>query len=321
MYHILYNLETFFDSLADVEKALENLVLTPRIPETAMELEDQETPRICVAPTIEDCITAIGTIGPFRRCANTNPDAKSYENTDEIYPIVVIELPDNLDYITPTKQQVPDVEETNEKWLTKPITPIKKSIKWLDQFSIEFDETHPIKTICTKVKFVENITGKHHPWLDRKGHPLNCSDYGSETWADNITKNIFHQQATQFLCWDSGSKQSFVYPMPISNNYVICHVMTQTETGFIPTNETYRTNINALRRFSGYKDKNGIMLFDGDLVWYGEKTPRQSGEITLSKNRWFINIWSDPGLLPISDIENETDILNDVQIMDTTGRD
>ena len=320
MYHIIYNLENRHDSLEEVQTMLKNLVLKPRIPETAMQLEDQDTPRICVAPTIEDCITAIGVTGTFRRCANTNEDAKSYENDDEVYPIIVIELPDTLNYITPDKNQVPDIEATNEKWLVEPFTPTSKEIKWLDQYSIDFNDDHPVRTVCTGIRFVTDLEGKHHPWLDKKGHPLDCSDYGHETWPDNITKNIFHIAAKQFLCWDGGPKQAYVYPVPISNNYAICHITNQTDSGLVLTSETYRAPIHHLRRFSGYHDQNGLMIFDNDLVWYGNDTPRLSGQMKFWNNTWYISIWSKPEPILVTDIAGKTDTLDCITLMDTLNR-
>ena len=79
-YHVVANIDTRFKSLAKA-RAVYNTE-TPIHPAkifSAMEDEDSETLRICVAPTIEQCITGIGILGRFRRCLAANEDAKSYQ--------------------------------------------------------------------------------------------------------------------------------------------------------------------------------------------------------------------------------------------------
>lgn len=87
------------------EKDLNNKVLTPRVPRNSWFIdngyEDGKTPRICVAKTIDNCLTALGD------------DIK-----DMIFNVYSLEKADK-DLITkiPTKEEVPDVEITNEIWI------------------------------------------------------------------------------------------------------------------------------------------------------------------------------------------------------------
>ena len=110
MFHVVANIDSRFPSLM-AALAVYNYD-TPVRPEkifSAMPGEDAETPRICVAPTIEQCITGIGLLGRFRRCLEANEDAKSYATMGrEVYPILVLQFADDLPYYTPTSEQVPD---------------------------------------------------------------------------------------------------------------------------------------------------------------------------------------------------------------------
>lgn len=268
MYHILYDLESRFQSLEEVQNYIQDITFTPDIPRTAMQNEDRDTPRISVAPTIEDCITAIGSYGMFRRCLDANPHTKSYENNNEVYPIVICEFPNEIPenpYITPTPEQVPDVSDTHEKWLLQPAKPARTSIAWLDAHSILLD-TKRLKEPCTHVTFVQDIKNKDHPWLNKKGHPLDCSDMGGEIWTDNETTEIVSIDAMTNLYWDPCSKTGYVFPIPASNKYAICHMAQHMERGLVLTGETYRTAINRLCRFTGFKDREGRLLFEYDTV-------------------------------------------------------
>ena len=87
------------------EQDLDGVILNPRIPTNSWFIdngyEDDKTPRICVAKSIDNCLTAIGD------------DIK-----DMVLNVHIIE-PANEELKTkkPSKEEVPDVEITNEIWV------------------------------------------------------------------------------------------------------------------------------------------------------------------------------------------------------------
>lgn len=79
--------------------------LTPKIPnDVIMDYEDEVTPRVSVAPTIEQCLMAL----PYARY-------RSFF----VYEINI----DGLNVEQPTKHQVPDVVYTEELWILEKVYP------------------------------------------------------------------------------------------------------------------------------------------------------------------------------------------------------
>ena len=77
--------------------------MIPRIPKS--KFEDQTTPRICFSTSIQVCLIGV----------NENKDISG-----EVYRVYGLET---SDYITPTKEQVKDVDITGEVWVTKKCSP------------------------------------------------------------------------------------------------------------------------------------------------------------------------------------------------------
>lgn len=176
MYRVLSELETSFNSLADAKRFCgRNLTVFPTIPRHASELEDKTTPRVCLCTRLDDCFSAIGLLGVFRRCLSRNEDAKSYMLDGlEVYPIIVQTFKGCKAY-KPTAKEVPDVARTGEVWSLGPVQPVFTGLRWLDMESILWDDNDCRK--CASVRFVRgSLTGRHHPWLDGKGHILNSSE-------------------------------------------------------------------------------------------------------------------------------------------------
>ena len=180
MYRIITDLESMFDDI-DAARAYIQKVRTegvsPYIPRHAAPGEDVTTPRICVAPTLAGCATSLGLLGIFRRCLNANESAKSYENDDEAYPVIVMKFPDGLDYVKPGADQVPDVDITDEHWLLEPAVPEWARLRWIGAYSILYDD-EPELAVCTKITFLRSSLHKLHPWLDGRGHKLDSSETG-----------------------------------------------------------------------------------------------------------------------------------------------
>lgn len=182
MFHVVANIDSRFSSLM-AALAVYNYD-TPVRPEkifSAMPGEDAETPRICVAPTIEQCITGIGLLGRFRRCLEANEEAKSYATMGrEVYPILVLQFADDLPYYTPTSEQVPDSIVTGEQWLLEPAVPTSIRLAWMGMDSILWAEDeralHGYVCATAKLDYRPFPPDKDHPWLNGRGHVLDSSE-------------------------------------------------------------------------------------------------------------------------------------------------
>ena len=60
MYKIIANIDDKFDSAEEALDFYDGRVVKPTIPSTRSSDEDSTTPRICVAESIENCISSIG---------------------------------------------------------------------------------------------------------------------------------------------------------------------------------------------------------------------------------------------------------------------
>lgn len=327
MYHVICNLEPMFESLNDAVRYVKRRPeLTPKIPRTAMPLEDRTLPRICLTPSVEGCMTAIGVLGMFRRCLNAHPDTKSYENADETYPVIICEFPDEIPgnpYVIPSEAQVPDVGLTNERWLMMPARPSKMELRWLDQYSLDID-TNAERTVCTGVKFVENPEKYHHPWLDGRGHPLDCSDMGGDIWPDNVAKTIFSQDALRFLYKDTCCQDAYVYPVPMSNCRVECHVVRHGPNGLVRTGETYIAFPSRLNAYTGFLDMHDRLVFDRDLVYlHGTDGSSESGCVANDGGSWVVRPFGKPaGTVSLHELASgaRPDTLDRISLIDPAGR-
>lgn len=282
MYHIMTNLELMFHSLEEAAVwAASRPVFQPRVPFTAMAGEDLSTPRICGALGLHGCVTAIGVTGVFRRCLNANPDAKSYENDHEAYPIMVIKFKDDEGWTVPSKAQVPDVEDTGERWLLKPARPEKIYIKWLDACSIQMKDG-ACRTVCSALKFLKDLSGYDHPWLNGKGHPLDCPHMGNDPWpeTDPVLESLYLDSRL-------GGNVGFATPAwPLDGSWNFMPL----DPGMSP----YRTHFHDLRRFSGFFDSDGTPVFEGYVLkWGPDAEHRRFGTVARDNlTGWHVEPWS-----------------------------
>lgn len=184
VYHVLSRLESKF---AGLDEALAfckaNEQAHPNVPETAAPEEDTTTPRICIGLNLIDCFTSIGVFGVFRRCMSACEDAKSYAvKGNEVYPIIIqVFNVEESDIHVPTKEEVPDAEDTHELWLCKDAQPLVTELCWLDMYSVKWNDGgeelpymgHPP---LTDIQFCRDVVGRDHPWLNGKGHILDSSE-------------------------------------------------------------------------------------------------------------------------------------------------
>ena len=143
--------------------SMDDEVLRPRIPDncfTKSGYEDSHTPRICFAPSIDQCLMAL---------------SQNLEGM-ELY----VHVPKDVQKVVyPTKNKVPDCEITGEVWVTKPVTlqcigkiKVEKSFgdgvdfsygkntaslyKWKWKWLYKFDENHNT-IVCESYKKKSNI--------------------------------------------------------------------------------------------------------------------------------------------------------------------
>lgn len=180
MYHVVANIDNQFKNANEALAAYIGVPMEPTVPETRALGEDKTTPRICVCERLEDCFTAIGLLGRFRRCLAANEDAKSYETKGlEVYPILILNFADDLPYYTPTEAEVPDSPFTHEKWLLQAAVPKAVRLMWLHPRSIVWGDYNEAfrEYSCEYVTFVpeQALGDRIHPWLTGTGHVLESS--------------------------------------------------------------------------------------------------------------------------------------------------
>lgn len=136
-YITLYHVETEVEyRYLDVFDALESLQclepITPWVSNRTMLGEDEMTPRICVAESLENCISGCG-LYRFKRCCENVPVMQHFAvGGEEAHPIIVQTYRVPLSELhRPTPKEVPDAALTGE-------------------FRCGFN----------------------HPWLNRRGHCL-----------------------------------------------------------------------------------------------------------------------------------------------------
>lgn len=301
MYHVIANLELMFGSLAEAKAwAASRPVFQPRVPYTAMRGEDRTVPRICGCLDIRGCVTALGVTGTFRRCLNSNPDAKSYENDGEAYPVLIAKFKDD-GWVVPDKSQVPDIEDTGERWLLSPARPEKIYLKWLDAYSIKMREGKS-RTVCAALKFRDDVSSYSHPWLNSKGHPLDCPDMGSDPWPapDAALGEIK-------LDMHMGGNLGFAVPAwPADGTWLF--------TPFDKNVAPYRTYAHCLRRFSGFWDRDGEPVFEGYVLkWGPDADSRRFGLVAHDGlSGWRVEPWNGSSAIPL--LAGEDRVLRDMAV-------
>lgn len=177
-YHVVAPLEDKFTSLNEAVNYFKGGTVDPYIPKHVAPGEDTSTPRICVASSIADCLTAIGIMGTFRRCLAANDDAYDCRTDGlEVYPILICEFR-NVDVYTPTEDEVPDVALTGERWILEPTEPSSVVLRWLSPLSIRWSKSalsFNSNWVCKSVEFVEPSRLSKHPWLNGFGTELDSS--------------------------------------------------------------------------------------------------------------------------------------------------
>lgn len=174
------------------------------------------------------------------------------------------------------------------------------------------------------MEFVEDLEKFHHPWLDGQGHPLDCSDMGDDVWPDNVTKSVFSPDALRFLYRDASAMDGYVYPVPVSNCRIECHVVRHGPDGLVMTNETYMTSPHRLKTYSGFMDMAGRLMFDDDLVYlYGPDGSPDSCRLSYEDGTWLVRPFGKPsGVKTLRELAGSGSghILNDLKLVSPDGR-
>jgi len=200
VYHIEKNVETHYITVFDALESMKNpQPVFPWVPVHAMLDEDTMTPRICVAPSIEQCFMGC-TLYPFRRCCSKVQGMLQYRGLPgEAYPIIVNVFDADAPYV-PSANEVPDAQDTGEMWLLEESTPIHRAMYWLTTDAIEaygpesfpakdwpkwadFHMVDSVKLLTTEEALTEKLD---HPWLNRRGHCLNDKDNRPIVWGQTL---------------------------------------------------------------------------------------------------------------------------------------
>lgn len=277
MFHVMYNLESRFASLSDALEYVRYLqTIETRVPLTHGFCEDATVPRVCVAPTVELCLTGIGAGASFRRCIGT-----TFENEHEAYPCIVCEVEGQ--FFQPDQDLVPDVGFTQEHWSLSDVEVIRAEVKWLGSNSVKVKVTGSGELV-TSVQWLTDLAGYHHPWIDGKGHPLDCSYKGSDPWPpmEPVLDSIY-------LETDDKCKLVFIQPQLPPSGFCKCTPIDGTPK--------YKARLPGCRRFTGYCDTNGHLLFDQDICQVAGYTCR----VTIDANRGFsFKVCESGKVLPFS---------------------
>lgn len=121
----------------------------PRVPETASEKEDKETPRICLATSVANCIKAHSMRSEILfngRCIRVySTVVAKYNYKDFIPPIYLYK-----------NALVFDAIENQECWCTKPIT-MDSAVYRVDDFQYE----HAINWSCVSIEKLQDLAVKY----------------------------------------------------------------------------------------------------------------------------------------------------------------
>lgn len=226
-------------------------------------------------------MTAIKPAGTLRRCLyNQDDDLMDYENQNEAYPLAICTLLG--DFIRPSKAQVPDVEITNELWSLYPCVVADTSLVWLGRRTVQYEEDRVVSFTTV------DPTGKDHPWLDGKGHPLISSAMGGDHWPPPFRPPI------QNLFLDNG----------IGHGGLVSLLTMQEGYGIVNPLEggpPYRERLDWLREYTGFQDINGAPIFDRDWVSV-PNVPKASGFTVLYDGTQWIVEAGDQTVFPLCNI-------------------
>lgn len=136
----------------------DTIFLSPSIPKHPMKGEDTKVPRICVAPTILQCIQSIDCINILS------------ERSDNKLPIYVYATITNAALVldSPTSDQVPDKWKTGEMWIRSMCPFIKISKGYISKqfdfpnvcysrYSFTIDDELPLDLITGPVVYGEDF--------------------------------------------------------------------------------------------------------------------------------------------------------------------
>lgn len=129
---------------------------TPRVPPRTMINEDQSTPRVCVSPTVTQCLLAIDGINSLEHSAIINQHSHWYIYQTDHPPVKV------------KPHQVPDVELTNEHWITE-----TAQFKLIGEvgYSITQNEIYILWSDYRREVILQNVLRDFHQDFETPFHP------------------------------------------------------------------------------------------------------------------------------------------------------
>lgn len=110
------------------ENIYENIeTFNPRIPLSILKEEDSSINRVCIAKSIQDCLSAINYHISVNYMFNELEENESYVGNRivRVYEFDINEKDENLLNYNQISKYVPDSIQTKEYWYLKPLTPVK----------------------------------------------------------------------------------------------------------------------------------------------------------------------------------------------------
>ena len=167
-------------------------IFYPRVPESRMKTEDDKTPRICFAPTLEGAYKAV--------CPNPR-----HLDLDLFF----LHVPDNMDdikafnsIVSPDENEVPDVLDTDELWCLDPV--YMKCIGVIMFFTVDrFDNTYDHKD--TKAIDVTDIMEDYHGAFERGDSLYTPEDEYNEGFPDDLMDKL-RDRAFRAMKYNTGNE-------------------------------------------------------------------------------------------------------------------
>ena len=213
-----YNGDLYFIS----EKNLGTTTLYPRVPNnyfTDNDYEDNTTPRVCFAPTIEQCLAGL----------SRNVEGKTY------YVYSPISL-NGLHIYQPNRKAVPDVDITGELWVTDPV-----EVEQVDRITVTGNEGREGRTFS----YGDNTAELYDDWtyVNSTTKANGFTGYNLEEWGQSPDANIL------YILGHSGSgKSTKAKELALEYNADVIHLDLYFE-GYID-------DINRSTEFDNYMETN-----------------------------------------------------------------
>lgn len=192
---------------------LEGEPVLPKVPVNTFDDEDKTIARICVAQTLDDCLTGIGPSHIGAYCLldflKQRGEDVGLVTGDLELPFTVVKFEvdrSDPDVWLPGKvaEYVPDAFKTQECWLTGPFVPVEVSHRWLVGgevvqsnflfrgekllYNMISNSVWSDEAVCAESKFVDDILLVTKTWLEQEMPEAVVQAKNKGTLADKIAE-------------------------------------------------------------------------------------------------------------------------------------